>query len=77
MNESIHRPLTVVGGRGFKDTDALGTIIGGEFSALAMNRSRQKFIEILDTWQKAKDKKEERKLKDQEKDQLVNIFTHL
>jgi hypothetical protein len=37
-----------------------------------MNRGRERFIEILTTWQKAKDKKEERALKDKEKEALVS-----
>ena len=74
MDQSInrHNSLTLGGNRHVADTDVVGGLSGGEFSLFAMNRGRERFIEILTTWQKAKDKKEERALKDKEKEALVS-----
>ena len=59
MDQSIHRhnTLTMAGNRNANEQDSIGGISGGEFSMFAMNRGRQRFINILSTWQKAKNKK--------------------
>lgn len=73
MDQSInrHNSLTITGVKSNIDGESISGLSGGEFSVFAMNRGRQRLIDILHTWQKAKDKKVERALKDEEKDKLV------
>lgn len=71
MDQSIHRHNTI-SGSGYEER--LGAISGGEFSVFAMNRGRQRFIDILQTWENAKLKKKERKERDLEKEKLVSFY---
>lgn len=72
MDQSINRHNSMTMTKGFPDSEGMSGISGGEFSLFAMNRSRQRFIDILTTWQTAKAKKEERKQRDLERDKMVS-----
>jgi hypothetical protein len=69
MDQSIHRhnSMSMTG----RLDNAVGNLAGGEYSVFAMNRSRQRFIEILSAWQNNKEKKAQRTIRDQEKETLV------
>lgn len=70
MDQSIHRhnSMTMTG----RLDNAVENLAGGEYSVFAMNRSRQRFIDILSTWQNNKEKKSERLVRDKEKETLVS-----
>lgn len=70
MDQSIHRHNSVTMA-GMADREALGTITGGEYSVFAMNRNRQRFIDVLTKWQATKDKKEQRRVREIEKESMV------
>ena len=48
-----------------------GYLSGGEFSLMAMARGRERFIEILTSWERSKVKKIERAEKDEQRDKLT------
>ena len=73
MDQSInnHNSLTL-GGR--SDPDRFNTLNGGEFSVFAMNRNKQRFIDLLKTWESSKEKFEERSIRDKEKEAIVSLL---
>jgi len=66
-----HNSLTL-GGR--TDREGVENLSGGEYSLFAMQRNRAKLIELLKSWENSKKKMVERKIRDKEKEEMVNLY---
>ena len=75
MDQSIHNHSSLTSG-GRTEAGRLESLNGGEFSVFAMNRNKQKFIELLKLWKGSKEKMAERAIRDKEKEALVSKFSY-